>query len=121
MYRGKPFRPASTMLTAIIAGVLISGCTYDLPSFVSEPETQANVEPAAAPAENQADEIQTGSIDAVKAAGSVTVVRVEPGDTLASIARSHGIGWHQLAKANHIGPPYAISAGQTLVLPAARL
>lgn len=49
------------------------------------------------------------------------VVQVEHGDTLASIARRHGIGWHQLAAANHIGPPYAISAGQTLVLPASRL
>jgi len=121
MCRNKHHRSGCALLTAIVAGALLSGCTYDLPSFISDPETEASVEPAAAPASNGSDTIQTGSIKPADSTGSVMVVQVEHGDTLASIARRHGIGWHQLAAANHIGPPYAIAAGQTLVLPASRL
>lgn len=121
MCRSKHHRSDGALLTLIVVGALMTGCSYDLPSFISDPETEAEVEPAAAPVSNASDTIQTGSIKPTDSTGSVTVVQVEHGDTLASIARKYGIGWHQLAEANHIGPPYAISAGQTLVLPATRL
>lgn len=43
---------------------------------------------------------------------------VQPGDTLASIARGYGLSWPDIATANGISWPYTIYPGQVLVLPA---
>jgi LysM repeat protein len=51
------------------------------------------------------------------AAGTATYV-VRFGDTLNLIGQRTGIPWLEIAAANGIGPPYAIQAGQVLVLPA---
>lgn len=45
--------------------------------------------------------------------GSYTVQR---GDTLSEIAQRYNIDWHQLARWNHIGPPYRLDVGQQLTL-----
>lgn len=42
--------------------------------------------------------------------------RVQPDDTLYSIAFRYGLDYRQLAAANHIDTPYHITTGQTLVL-----
>jgi lipoprotein NlpD len=44
---------------------------------------------------------------------------VHPGETLFSIAWSHGVDFRQLAATNRIEPPYLIKAGQVLRLPGA--
>jgi LysM repeat protein len=42
---------------------------------------------------------------------------VQPGDTLAAIARSFGLSWPEIAAANGITWPYSIRPGQVLILP----
>lgn len=42
--------------------------------------------------------------------------RVEPGETLYSIAWQYGLNWRRLAQWNHISPPYTIYPGQQLRL-----
>jgi LysM repeat protein/uncharacterized protein YvpB len=42
---------------------------------------------------------------------------VQPGDTLAAIARSFGLSWPEIAAANGITWPYSIRPGQVLFLP----
>jgi LysM repeat protein len=42
---------------------------------------------------------------------------VQPGDTLAAIARSLGLSWPEIADANGITWPYTIRPGQVLILP----
>lgn len=106
-----------TAVIAVCAGVVLSGCTYDLPSMRGEPDT-ATIEPANAP--GAADQIHTGSVppSTSPVPGNLTVVQVKPGDSLSSIARAHGLTWRDLADANQLEAPYRISTGQTLVLPA---
>lgn len=96
---------------------MASGCTYDLRSFTGDDERDASVEPLSEPATVSADPIRTGSVTPGATPGHLTVVQVKNGDTLHSIARDHGIEWRQLAAANRLDAPYAISAGQTLMLP----
>ncbi len=43
--------------------------------------------------------------------------RVKPGDTLASIARRHGVSMQLIARANHRGIHDTLPAGQTLLIP----
>ncbi len=45
---------------------------------------------------------------------------VKPGDTLQSVAEAHSVQWKVLAKANHIKPPYALQAGQELIVMASQ-
>jgi lipoprotein NlpD len=40
--------------------------------------------------------------------------RIRKGDTLAKIARRHGVGYHTLANWNNLSPPYRIYAGKLL-------
>jgi LysM repeat protein len=42
---------------------------------------------------------------------------VQPGETLFRISLQYGVPWMAIAQANHIGPPFYIYAGQTLVIP----
>lgn len=105
--------PGAAIIAMCAAAVFVSGCTYDLPSMTGDPE--ASIEPVNAPG---ADQIHTGSVTTAKTPGNLTVVQVKHGDSLSSIARAHGFSWQELAAANHIEAPYAIKAGQTLVLPA---
>lgn len=42
--------------------------------------------------------------------------RVQHGDTLYSIATQYGLNWREVARWNHIGPPYTIAVGQVLSL-----
>ena len=50
--------------------------------------------------------------------GQGTII-VEPGQTLYSIARSHGMSVAQLAAVNDLHPPYDLAAGQRLRVPGA--
>lgn len=43
--------------------------------------------------------------------------RVEPGDTLGTIANDHGVSVSALIKANHLEDPNRLTAGQTLTIP----
>ncbi|MFI2206621.1 LysM peptidoglycan-binding domain-containing protein [Streptomyces sp. NPDC020192] len=56
---------------------------------------------------------------AAPASSGTTTYTVQPGDHLASVARSHHVpgGWQAIASANHIPSPYAIQPGQVLTLP----
>lgn len=51
--------------------------------------------------------------------GSQGTIIVEPGQTLYSIARAHGMSVAQLAAVNDLHPPYDLSAGQRLRVPGA--
>ena len=50
--------------------------------------------------------------------GTPASYQVRYGDTLFSIARRYHLGCRQLINANHLKPPYALQAGQTLFLSA---
>lgn len=43
---------------------------------------------------------------------------VHEGEDLQSVAAKHRVSWKQLAKINHLKPPYALSAGQKVKVPA---
>jgi spore germination protein len=42
---------------------------------------------------------------------------VQPGETLFRISLRYGLPWLAIANVNHIGPPYIIYSGQTLIIP----
>jgi LysM repeat protein len=44
---------------------------------------------------------------------------VTEGQTLAAIARIYGVPWTSIAEANGLSEPYALSVGQSLVVPGA--
>lgn len=52
---------------------------------------------------------------------NATAVRVGPGDTVYSIARRHKLSPRDIIEANNLRPPYALTQGQRLVLPAGRV
>ncbi len=64
------------------------------------------------------DGITTGSAARPQPAGRLIYVR--PGDTAYSLARANAITVPQLAAANNLPPPYALSVGQRLTIPTAR-
>ena len=43
---------------------------------------------------------------------------VQSGDTLSSIGTDFGISWQKIAEVNNISPPYDLTVGQKLVIPA---
>jgi len=51
-----------------------------------------------------------------KQSGAASKYRVQPGDTLYSIAWAYGIDFRDLAAANHLKSPYTIHVGQELVV-----
>jgi murein DD-endopeptidase MepM/ murein hydrolase activator NlpD len=63
-----------------------------------------------------ADAGPTVDVPPVAQARSATV-RVEPGMTLYSIARANQMSVGELAHANNLAAPYAVSVGQTVVIP----
>lgn len=117
MFPSNEYRPLAIKALGLSLCILVSGCSYDLPSLRGDSEPTPQVEPANAPAP---DAIETGSIPATDTPGRLTVVQVRPGDTLHSIARTHRLEWQMIAEANKLAPPYDISAGQTLILPPSR-
>ena len=44
-------------------------------------------------------------------------VTVEPGDTVFGLSRTHGVSHHEIIAANGLKSPFALSAGQTLIIP----
>jgi len=42
---------------------------------------------------------------------------IEPGDTLESLAKEHGVSWKQIAVINKLQAPYALIPGQTILVP----
>lgn len=70
------------------------------------------------PAPRAANGLTTGSTAAP--AHRNRQVYVRPGDTAYSLARVNGITVQQLAAANNLAPPYALSIGQRLNIPSAR-
>ncbi len=97
--------------------IALPGCTYELPSMTGEPDA-ATIEPVNGP--GTTDQIHTGSVppSTPPIPGNLTVVQVKRGDSLSSIAQTHGVAWRDLASANQLEAPYEVSVGQTLVLPA---
>lgn len=81
------------MITAITlsGSLLLQGCTSDT---ASAPVLNAWYQPAA----------------------KNSRYRVQKGDTLYSIAWVFGLDYHQLAKINHISPPYELRIGQQLTM-----
>ena len=70
------------------------------------------------PAPRAQDTITTGSTAAPVHQSRQVYVR--PGDTAYSLARANGITVPQLAAANNLAPPYALSIGQRVSIPSAR-
>ena len=70
------------------------------------------------PAPKAADAITTGSTALPARHGRQIYVR--PGDTAYSLARANAITVQQLATANNLVPPYALSIGQRLMIPSGR-
>ncbi|WP_369393289.1 transglycosylase SLT domain-containing protein [Streptomyces sp. CG1] len=64
--------------------------------------------------------VSTAALGTAQAAPAETTYTVQPGDHLASIARSQHVpgGWSAIATANHIASPYAVQPGEVLTLPA---
>jgi LysM repeat protein len=54
---------------------------------------------------------------ATRSAAPARTHRVEPGETLSSIAARYGLTTAELAKANHLADPNLVFAGQQLVIP----
>ena len=67
------------------------------------------------PAQYQPAQYQPGASYGEEA----TTLIVEPGQTLYSIARAHGLSVAQLAAVNRLHPPYDLHAGQRLTVPGA--
>ncbi len=70
----------------------------------------------------RADYSQTGSIAPARPAApryqsSTLLVTVAPGDTLFSISKRYGTTVEEVARLNHISPPYALRLGQRLTVP----
>lgn len=42
---------------------------------------------------------------------------VQPGDTIAKVAKAHQVSWKQLAKHNKVKPPYHLAAGTSIKIP----
>lgn len=61
----------------------------------------------------ETESVRAAAPSAVAPAGAYTVAS---GDTLSSIAASHGVSWQQIAQRNAIANPDALSVGQQLVM-----
>jgi len=53
-------------------------------------------------------------------ASKVTDYKVQPGDTVFSIAQAQNADWQVIATLNNLKPPYAIKIGETLKVPLTR-
>ncbi len=93
-----------------------------LPSPVAPAAIPSNVAPVPTPDASPSVALQSPSSFAVSSPAAVGAVnhQVVPGDTLSSIARSHGLTIQQLMQANRISNPDFIFVGQTLVIPTAQ-
>lgn len=61
----------------------------------------------------ETETVRAKATSAVAPAGAYTVVS---GDTLSSIAATHGVSWQQIAQSNAIDDPDTLSVGQQLVM-----
>lgn len=61
----------------------------------------------------ETESVRAAAPSAVAPAGAYTVAS---GDTLSSIAATHGVSWQQIAQRNAIANPDALSVGQQLVM-----
>lgn len=52
-----------------------------------------------------------------KAKKKMVVYRVEPSDSLATIAEKYNLSWRKIAKINKLKPPYHLKEGQEIYLP----
>jgi LysM repeat protein len=85
---------------------------------VQTPEQPRQPAPAtAAPRQPVQATAQTASQTPARPAGPGSYV-IQPGDTLYSIAKRHGLSEKRLAEANGIADPRKIAAGKTLTIPA---
>jgi murein DD-endopeptidase MepM/ murein hydrolase activator NlpD len=75
--------------------------------------------PAYQPAQYQPEQYQPTQYQPAANHEGQGIVIVEPGQTLYSIARAHGMGVAQLAAVNDLHPPYDLRAGQRLRVPGA--
>lgn len=124
------FNPRPAALIAVALALSLAGCAvYPDWVYVSQRPTGATAAPAPPPQPAP----QPGSVQgaaAPQAASTVAPslaqpapagrVRVEPGDTLYSIARAHDVAVRDLIAVNELAPPYTLLVGQLLALPATR-
>ncbi|HUI18976.1 MAG TPA: LysM peptidoglycan-binding domain-containing M23 family metallopeptidase [Alphaproteobacteria bacterium] len=96
----RPKRLARAPALALLAG-LLTGC-----GFLAVPAPKEAVAPAAAPV----------AAAPAPAAAPGTVI-VQPGDSVYSIARRNNTPIRAIIEANHLEPPFALRAGQTLLVP----
>ena len=89
--------------TRIYAGqvLVIPGAEAPVPAPAEQAPAPADPAPAPAPVANQAAVYHT----------------VQPGETLASIGRTYGMSWTDIASANGLANPNQIYGGQQLLIP----
>ena len=117
-------RAASMSLVLILVSVALSACARQdggAPVYYRDSQSyDVTVPPAAGYRPEPVSIVQPTNTDSVELAGPYTVL-VEKGDNVYQIARSNNLLVRDLIEANSLSAPYAIKAGQELIIPAARL
>jgi resuscitation-promoting factor RpfA len=79
----------------------------------SSSKSSKKAETSSKPKKTKTETVSAAAPSAVAPAGAYTVAS---GDTLSSIAATHGVSWQQIAQRNAISNPDALSVGQQLVM-----
>jgi murein DD-endopeptidase MepM/ murein hydrolase activator NlpD len=110
----------ATRLGAVFAALLLAACGQAPAPVLYGGQGRAALPPLES-ALPQASPVTPKTRARSGAQSAPNVVLVRPGETLYQIARRNRVALRALIEANRLLPPYAISPGQRLVLPRARL
>jgi len=117
-------RAASLGLVLILIGTALSACARKdggAPVYYRDSQSyDVTVPPAPGYRPEPVTYSAPTNTDSVELAGPYTVL-VEKGDNVYQIAQANNLLVRDLIEANSLQPPYAIQAGQELVIPASRL